>query len=351
VIFDERTRLAPDYEISRVIRGGWQLAGGHGPVDRDATQADLMAFYEAGVTTFDCADIYTGVEAMIGDFRAATHRRLGASALARLKVHTKFVPDLGRLARIDRAHVREIIERSLARLRMERLDLVQFHWWDYAVGGWLETMGWLAQLRDEGKIELIGGTNFDTAHLEAFAAAGAPMASLQVQYSLLDDRPETAMTAACARLGTRLICYGVLAGGFISERWLGAPEPAGPLANRSLTKYRLIIEEIGGWEVFQHILGTLAAIAGKHGVDIAAVASRAMLDKPAVAAVIIGARDASHLPALAHLAALALDDDDRAALAAALAMRTRPPGDVFELERDRHGRHGAIMRYDLNETR
>jgi aryl-alcohol dehydrogenase-like predicted oxidoreductase len=74
----ERSTLAPGYSISRVIRGGWQLAGDHGAVDAATVTDDLAAFYDAGITTFDCADIYTGVEAMIGDFRAALlARRIG----------------------------------------------------------------------------------------------------------------------------------------------------------------------------------------------------------------------------------------------------------------------------------
>ena len=52
--------LGSDHTISRVIRGGWQLAGGHGPVEEDAAIADMIAFADAGITTFDCADIYTG---------------------------------------------------------------------------------------------------------------------------------------------------------------------------------------------------------------------------------------------------------------------------------------------------
>jgi hypothetical protein len=63
--------LRPGYRITRVIRGGWQLAGGHGPVDRAEAVADMMAFAEAGILTFDCADIYTGVEELIGAFRTA----------------------------------------------------------------------------------------------------------------------------------------------------------------------------------------------------------------------------------------------------------------------------------------
>jgi aryl-alcohol dehydrogenase-like predicted oxidoreductase len=346
--FVETATLAPGYTISRVIRGGWQLAGGHGPVDPAAVEGDLLAYYQAGITTFDCADIYTGVEEMIGAFRAETLRRHGAAALDALKIHTKFVPDIEVLPRIDKTYVRSIIERSLKRLNMERLDLVQFHWWDYAIPGCIETALWLTELQREGKIDLIGGTNFDLVHLKAMVEAGVPLKSMQVQYSLLDDRPVRAMAAEAQRLGVALICYGTIAGGFVSERSLGQPEPQGALENRSLTKYKLIIDDFGGWPLFQELLATLRRIAKRHGVDIAAVASRWALDQPNVAAVIVGARNREHLPATLGISTLRLTDEDRAAIAYLLARRKGPAGEVFALERDRNGRHGVIMKYNLN---
>src|SRR5580700_6734646 len=201
MVFTESSNLAPGYTISRVIRGGWQLAGGHGAVDRATVTDDLLAYYQAGITTFDCADIYTGVEELIGIFRVQTLRRHGAAALDKLKVHTKFVPDIEILPRIDKNYVQSIIDRSLKRLKIERLDLVQFHWWDYAIPGCIETAVWLTELQKEGKIDLIGGTNFDLAHLKAMVEAGVPLKSMQVQYSLLDDRPARAMAAEAQRLG------------------------------------------------------------------------------------------------------------------------------------------------------
>src|ERR1700749_3084721 len=126
----QRIAIAPGYEISRVIRGGWQLAGGHGDVDREAAIDDMVAFADAGITTFDCADIYTGVEELIGRFRLRYRDLRGADALARIKVHTKFVPDLDVLETIDKNYVELVIDQSLRRLNLERLDLVQFHWWD-----------------------------------------------------------------------------------------------------------------------------------------------------------------------------------------------------------------------------
>ena len=340
--------LRPCYRISRIIRGGWQLAGGHGYVDCARAVADLGACAEAGINTFDCADIYTGVEELIGEFREQYARRHGAKALARVKVHTKCVPDLELLPGIRKADVRAIIDRSMQRLRMERLDLVQYHWWDYAIPGCIDAAHWLDELRREGKIDLLGGTNFDTEHVERFAAAGIPMASMQVQYSLLDHRPEQGFVEACRRHGIHLLCYGSVAGGFLGEKWLGAPEPRAPLENRSLTKYKLIIDDFGGWALFQQLLQVLRAVALRHDVDIATVASRYVLERPQVAGVIVGARNSSHLAANLSIGTLRLTEQDRSEIAEVLARRSGAAGDVFALERDRTGRHGAIMKYNLN---
>ena len=336
--------LAPGYAISRLIRGGWQLAGGHGAIARDRAIADMGAFLDAGITTFDCADIYTGVEELIGAFRAT----LPPADRARLKVHTKFVPDLSALATLSAADVERIVDRSLLRLRAEALDLVQFHWWDYAIPGWIEAAQHLARLRERGKIRHVASTNFDTPRSEAMIAAGIPLVSMQVQYSLLDRRVAGAMSGLCARTGMRFLCYGTVAGGFLSSRWLGQPDPAEPLANRSLVKYRLIIEEFGGWDAFQALLRLLDGLARKHGVSIAAIATRWVLDQPHVAGAIVGARYAEHLAENLAVFRVALDAADRAAIGDLLARHPGPQGDFYALERDRTGRHGRIMKYELN---
>lgn len=340
--------LRDGYSISRVIRGGWQLAGGHGAVDPAGAVEDMIAFAQAGITTFDCADIYTGVEELIGAFRSEYARRHGAEALARVRVHTKLVPDLARLETVDRAYVRGIVETSLKRLRMERLDLVQFHWWDYGVPRYLDAVGWLDEMRTEGKVAHVGGTNFDTARTVEIIRAGVPLLSMQVQYSLIDARPARLLAEAAAAHDMWILCYGTVAGGFISDAWLGRPEPLEPLENRSLTKYKLIIDDFGGWEVFQSLLRTLRGVADRHGSDIATVASAAMLDRPAVAGVIVGARNRSHLARNVAISQLRLTDRDRAEIAAAQAQGTVPDGDTYTLERDRTGRHGSIIKYNLN---
>ena len=341
--------LRPGYEISRVIRGGWQLAGGHGAVDRRAAAADLLASAEAGITAFDCADIYTGVEEIVGEFRTAYRSKRGAEALARIKVHTKFVPDLDILATISKAHVASVIDQSLRRLKMERLDLVQFHWWDYTVSRYLDAASWLVELQKEGKIHLLGGTNFDTPRSAELIAHGYPLASMQVQYSLLDARAELGLAPLGRERDMHILCYGSVAGGFLSDRWLGQPEPQPPFENRSLTKYKLIIDDFGGWDLFQHLLTVMRRIADAHESDIATVASRAMLERPQVAAVIVGARNRSHVAANQAIFALRLTKADHARIGDVLRQRQGPEGDTFTLERDRHGRHGSIMKYNLNK--
>jgi aryl-alcohol dehydrogenase-like predicted oxidoreductase len=342
--------LAPGHRISRVIKGGWQLSEGHSQVDLSTSVEDMIAFCDADITAFDCADIYTGVEEMIGAFRKTYADQRGAEALARIKVHTKCVPDLEKLAHFTRADLVAGIDTSLKRLKADTLDLVQFHWWDYEVDRYVEVAGWLTDLRAEGKITNIGATNFNTDTMMALVKAGIPLVSMQVQYSLLDDRPARAMADAAQKAGIGLLCYGSVSGGLLSERWLGVPEPVGDFENRSLIKYKLIVDEFGGWDLFQTLLQTLARVAARHGTDIASIASRIMLDRPGVAAVIVGARNASHIPSNAALTEIALTDADKAEVAAVTAKANPVPGDVFDVERDRNGRHGSIMKYNLNKT-
>jgi aryl-alcohol dehydrogenase-like predicted oxidoreductase len=341
----ETVELAPGYRIPRIVRGGWQLAGGHGEVDRERAVREIAAFVDAGLNTVDGADIYTGVEAIYGEFNA----RRRTEGRAPLQVHTKCVPDHDDLARVDAAYIRRIVERSLDRLRVERLDLVQFHWWDYRVPGYTDAALALSALQREGHIAHLGGTNFDSEHSATLLDAGVPLVSMQVQYSLLDRRPASRLVPLGQQRGVQLLCYGTLAGGFFSERWLDAPEPV-ELTNRSLIKYKLVIDDCGGWSAFQSLLRTLKSIAERHRTSISAVATRWVLDQPGVAAAIVGARYADRLSDTLAVFSLHLDDQDRAMLAPWLAAHPGPQGDTYTLERDKTGRHGRIMKYNLNKT-
>ena len=337
--------LGPGYSIPRIILGGWQLSAGH--ADRKLDRTELFSrwdgFLDQGFNTFDCADIYTGVEATIGEY---VRRRLAAGQ-APPQVHTKFVPDLADLPSLDRRGIERIIDRSLTRLGLDRLDLVQFHWWDYRVERYADALGVLGDLARDGKIGLVGLTNFDTPRLRELLATGVPVTSMQLQYSVLDQRPARGLAAACQGSNVALLCYGTLAGGFLSNAWRRQAEPP-DLPNRSLVKYRLIIDDLGGWDAFQKILSALGRIADRHGVEVSTVAVSIILDRPGVAAVIVGMPSRERARELRSAFALRLTDADRHELAEATGPAPGPVGDVYTVEREVGGRHAAIMRYDLN---
>ncbi len=340
----ERREIRPGYSISRILKGGWQLASGHGEaIDRERAVADMAAFVEAGVTSFDCADHYLGVEQMIGDFRRAR-----PDLARRMQIHTKYVPDWDALPTLSRADTVRIIDRSLARLGVEALDLVQFFWWNWAVPGAVEAALVLKDLQQEGKIRHIGVTNFTTPQLAQMIDAGVPVVVNQLQYSLVDHRPERSQLDYCRANGIAVVTYGHLLGGFVSGDWIGAPEAVEPFANRSLRKYKLIVEDFGGWGLFQELLLALKAIGDRQGVGPGEVALRWTLDRPGIDGCIVGATSTRNLARNTRVFDIALTDADRAALEAIRARRTGPAGDCYELENDRTGRHGRIMRPNQN---
>ena len=345
----DRVNLTSDYSISRIIKGGWHLAGGHGKIDEAQAIDDMRAFVEAGITTFDCADIYTGVEELIGQFLKKYKSELLSGALAPVQIHTKYVPDYDALAHLTKVDTERIIDRSLKRLGVERLDLVQFAWWNYQVPGYVEAALHLADLQQKGKIRHIGITNFDAAHLKDILEAGVAILTNQVQYSLLDSRVETDLNKLSKKYNIPYLCYGVVAGGFLSDRYLNAPTPTPPFENRSLTKYRLIIDEFGGYELYQELLKVLRSIADRYEVGIAEIAMRYILQKDLVAGIIVGARNNRHLPKLQMVSGFHLDATDLQRIQIVVDKSTGPLGPFYELERDKTGKHGAIMKYNLNK--
>ena len=341
----ERAEISPGYSISRLLKGGWHLSSGHSTtVDRENAIRDMAAFVEAGITSFDCADHYLGVEQLIGDFRRAY------PALAdRVQIHTKYVPDLEALPTLTREDTERTIDRSLRRLGVDMLDLVQFYWWDWSIPGAVDTALVLSDLASAGKIRYLGVTNFSTDQLAEFVDAGVPVLVNQLQYSLVDNRPESRQIDYCRRNGIALLTYGHLLGGFIAEDWLGAEEPGEPFANRSHRKYKLIIDDFGGWALFQELLAELSRIGERYGVGPGEVALRWTLDQPGVAGCIVGATSTRHLQRNVSVFDLRLSEEDRSALAAVCERRQGPAGDCYELESNQQGRHGRIMRRNQNK--
>ena len=141
-----------------------------------------------------------------------------------------------------------------------------------------------------------------------------------------------------------------MAGGFLSEKWLGTAKSLRmPVENRSLDKYKLVIDEIGGWALFQEMLETLKRIAEKHEVSITNVATRYVLERPQVASIILGARNADHLEETLSASSLSqLDGEDYAAIRSVQSRLKGPAGDVYEMERNVDGPHWKRMNINLH---
>jgi aryl-alcohol dehydrogenase-like predicted oxidoreductase len=307
-------QFAPDLRICRLLTGMWQVSGAHGRIDPAAAVAAMVAYHDAGYTTWDLADHYGPAEDLIGAFRRRLAGSRGAQAPGEVRAFTKWVPAPGR---ITRRTVEDAVARSRRRMGVDALDLLQFHWWDYDDPGYLDALDALVELQRGGAIRHLALTNFDTDHLRLLVERGLPIVSNQVQYSLIDRRPEVRLAAYCRRHGVSLLAYGTLGGGLLTERYLGQPEPApAALRTASLQKYKRMVDARGGWGRFQRLLAVLEQIAQKHRVSIANVAVRYVLDRPAVAGVIVGARlgVADHLADNTRVFGLRLDAADLEAI-------------------------------------
>ncbi len=316
-----RISLAPGLSVPRLLVGLWQVADlerSGSLLDTERAADALAAYADAGFDAFDMADHYGSAELIAG-------RLLARGQHAQARAFTKWCPPPGEMSA---ATVRQGVQQRLERLGLARIDLLQFHWWQYSHPAYLDALHELVALRQQGLIGHLGLTNFDTDHLRLLLREGLPIATNQVSFSLLDRRAAGRMSALCLASGVKLLAYGTLGGGFLSERWLGQPEPA-QVEDWSKSKYKRFIDAIGGWAALQRILHGAHRVAQRHHVSIANVALRWVLDQPAVGAAIVGARlgERQHRDDNRAVFQLRLDAADHDCLNQALAEATLLPGD------------------------
>ena len=284
----ETIPLAQDLSICRILNGMWQVAGGHGQIDHNSAINQMLEYNENGFNTWDMADIYGPAESFYGDFRNVLEERKGKEELENIQGFTKFVPNPGPMTR---SIVEHYIEQSMKKMNVDVIDVIQFHWWDYNDANYIEALHQLTKLRDDGKISHLALTNFDTERMQIMIDNGIELISNQVQYSIIDQRPDVKMASFCKKHNMKLLAYGTLLGGLLTEKYLDVTEPTrADLDTYSLQKYMNMIDAWGGWQLFQELLVTLDEIAKKYDVQIANIATRFVLDRPAVAGAIIGSR-------------------------------------------------------------
>ncbi|XP_002993306.2 flagellar radial spoke protein 5 isoform X2 [Selaginella moellendorffii] len=300
-------------EICRVVNGMWQTSGGWGRIESNAAVDAMLRHFDAGLNTFDLADIYGPAEELYGVFINRLRRERGEEAAIQARGLTKWVPSP---VKITRQFVESSIDRSRKRMDVKCLDMLQFHWWEYSNPGYLDALKHLTDLKEEGKIKTLALTNFDTKRLEIIVNKDIPIVSNQVQHSLVDMRPQKHMKDVCEQSGVKLITYGTVMGGLLSEKFVDANVSipfAGPaLDTPSLKKYKQMVNAWGGWDLFQELLKTCQQVAMKHGVSISTVAVRYILDQPCVAGSMVGVRlgISEHLKDSEAIFQLKLDEDD-----------------------------------------
>ena len=290
----------------------------------------LLAFARAGVTTFETSDTYPGGEEQLGRLRAVARSRLPAERFENLRVHTRVSAPLA--GRSPTAHdLTRRIDRALARLGVERLDLLQLQWWNLEVAGLVEAALHLDTLRRRGKIARLGVCNLGVDPLRRLLEAGVPLATDQVHHSLVDRRAEGALASFCTERGIGLVTFAPWAGGFLSGRWRGVPDPLRAGGETFSGEFRALVEIGGGWARLQRQLEALHRVGERHGRSIAAAALRWELQRGPGRAIIFGASGPHRLPDILSAFEFVLSDEDLDAIEEA-GLDTAPV-DVGVLER------------------
>ena len=279
-----QSKLSSDLKISRIITGLWQMADieREEDIDPKAYAEKIIPYVEAGLTTFDMADHYGSSELIVGEYNIN-------NSTSDVQLLTKWVPKPGK---VDKQSVSDAVQLALDRMKQTSIDLMQYHAWHYPDPSWLDALFYLTELKQEGLIKNIGVTNFDAAHLRVACASGIPIVSNQISHSLIDQRANSSkIIDVCNEYGIKLLAYGVVMGGFLTNKWLNKNEPKPEnLKTWSEMKYKRFIDESGGWDAYQNLLNVLNQIAQNNDVSIANICSRYILENPLVAGIIIGAR-------------------------------------------------------------
>jgi aryl-alcohol dehydrogenase-like predicted oxidoreductase len=254
-------------------------------LDLDGTAAVLGAALDAGIDFFDTADIYGG--------GGASEELMGAALGGRREeylIATKFgmemegVEGAPAAPRGSREYIRWAVEGSLRRLRVDRIDLYQYHEPDgqTPIG---ETLAALDELVREGVVSAIGCSNFSAFELEEAELVSresgyAHFVTVQNEYSLLERGIEAEVTPTCERLGVSILPYFPLASGLLTGKYRhGEEAPAGT---------RLAGLTAGSAEQFEVVEG-LRGYAEARGIEMVDVAIGGLAAQPAVASVIAGA--------------------------------------------------------------
>jgi len=292
--------------ISAIAYGNWLTHGGQ--VEEDAAQACVRAALDAGITTFDTADVYAGTRAESVLGRAlAGRRREGLEVFT--KVYWPTGPghnDRG----LSRKHVIESCHASLRRLQTDYVDLYQAHRYDPTVP-LEETMTAFADLVRAGKVLYVGVSEWNAEEITAGAALarelGVQLISNQPQYSMLWRVLEAKVVPASAREGLSQIVWSPLAQGVLTGKYLPGEQPP-PGSRASDPEAGRFIQRFMTDDVLTRVQ-QLRPVADGLGLSMAQLAIAWVLQNRNVAAAIIGATRPEQVHDNVQAAGVTLDAD------------------------------------------
>ena len=312
--------------IPPVIIGLWQIADierKNANFNPASVVENMESYLDAGLNFFDMADHYGSAEIIAG----LLYKKRKEEGKSLPVLATKWVPKPGHNS-ID--IVKDAVTLALTRLQVDQLDLLQFHAWDYTDPSWIETLFYLDELRKDGYIKALGVTNMDTVHLKMAIDSNIPIVSNQISHSLFDQRAVNKMIPYCLENHVRVLCYGTVAGGFFSNKWLGKVEPSiENLPTWSLMKYKRFQEEVCDWKQFQDLLKQLDSISKKLDLSIAQLASLYIKEEFHCNSVIIGARlgELEHITENKQVSNMGLDEESKLEIAHCLKQFNSVNGD------------------------
>jgi aryl-alcohol dehydrogenase-like predicted oxidoreductase len=303
--------------ISELAYGNWLTHGSQ--VEEDAATACVRAALDAGITTFDTADVYaqTRAESVLGNALKG-ERREG------LEIFTKVFWPTGpgrNDSGLSRKHVRESIDNSLRRLQTDYVDLYQAHRYDRFTP-LEETMEAFADIVHSGKAHYIGVSEWTADQIRRAHALARelhiPLVSNQPQYSALWRIIEGEVVPACEELGIGQIVFSPIAQGVLTGKYRPGQEP--PAGSRA-TDDKGGASMIGRYmrdELLERVQ-LLAPLAADCGLSMAQLAVAWVLQNPNVSAAIVGASRPEQVAENAKAAGVRLDADVMAAIEEALA--------------------------------
>jgi len=275
-------------KISEIAYGNWITHGSQ--VEEDAAVACVRAALDAGITTFDTADVYAA-----GRAEEVLGRALAGIPRDSVEIFSKVYWPLGSGQNdrgLSRKHIIRSAENSLRRLGVDYLDLYQAHRYDHETPV-EETMRAFDDLVRSGKVLYVGVSEWRAPEIEAALRAAGELGldrivSNQPQYSMLWRTIEAEVVPLCMREGIGQVVFSPIAQGVLTGKYVpGSPPPEASRATDAAGGSRFIARLLT--DPVLAAVQRLRPLADEAGLSMAQLAVAWTLQNPAVSAAIVGA--------------------------------------------------------------